>query len=592
MARRKFDTNIKSLMHFNYPYFNEPGDGLGDEVSSETWTRQGNAKLVGSDIPADAIVADTPKFGYRCLQTSGNTDYLSCTNNSGIWNAESTDKREVDFWIRPTANSAGNILVLMNDNDAVFTLAKDASNCITLSDGNTTVNTVTTLTLNTWHFIRVSFEDPSAKVIIDGSQEILTFTLNVSVTSARLGGIFGQIDEFCLKHSAEGSLLLGEEYAASLTFSEIGGYGNANHGNVTINSDTVINSYARVVSALGNTITVNSWSNGLIGAPYAGCEVMLHVSDISGTSSIYAGCYAFRTVTAASGTRLTLDSAVTSEFPLTSILSNYVVQVILVPNFNTFTVNAGKKVIPLSYTADTGGGIIALRCKGNMTVNGSILSHGYGPERKDLLQITHAKLIDNFVINRGGGIFIACGSTLYAPSTGRIGASWSGAGTGGIGVVNSVGNPGGAGYGSSGAGDTDSHIGYGGNGGVGGGGGGGDGGTGGDAGFGGHTGGCYLRSDGNRYGGTQGVTPGGNSPHVSSATSGGGGAGGNAGNCYSRWGSGYGGYSGANVIIIADTLNVTNDVISTGGGTARGRGAYGTGGGGAGFCYLACREVL
>ena len=37
MSKRDFGT-IKSLLHFNYPYYNEPNDGLDDEVGIETWT--------------------------------------------------------------------------------------------------------------------------------------------------------------------------------------------------------------------------------------------------------------------------------------------------------------------------------------------------------------------------------------------------------------------------------------------------------------------------------------------------------------------------------------------------------------------------
>ena len=60
-TRRKFRGNLKSLLHFDYPYYLEPGDGCRDEIGLMTWTRQGGTKFVGTEIPNDAVVVGTPK---------------------------------------------------------------------------------------------------------------------------------------------------------------------------------------------------------------------------------------------------------------------------------------------------------------------------------------------------------------------------------------------------------------------------------------------------------------------------------------------------------------------------------------------------
>lgn len=268
---------------------------------------------------------------------------------------------------------------------------------------------------------------------------------------------------------------------------------------------------------------------------------------------------------------------------------------ICIPHFNTLTINAGVTVSPAPWDGKSGG-IVAFRVKGDCVINGSIITSGLGKTRDDLMQLTHASLIDNFVQNKGGAIFIACGGKLTAPSTARLGATWSGDQKGGASVTRAAGRPGGAGYGGSGAGDND-NSGTGGAGGVGGGGGSGDGSVGGAAGQPGQSGvlkGAAGTGGGGAEfastwpvsaGGTQGVAV--NSADASGA-SGGGGAGGNSGIHGAT--ATPGASSGASIILIANTIAVDLAAISTGG--AGGNFSNGaTGGGGTGFCYVACKEM-
>ena len=190
-------------------------------------------------------------------------------------------------------------------------------------------------------------------------------------------------------------------------------------------------------------------------------------------------------------------------------------------------------------------------------------------------------------------MFITCGGTFTAGSSARLGASWSGAGKAGAPAKNSKGGDGGAGYGGAGGSDTDSGY-LGGNGGVGGGGGGSDGAPGSGTTYGydagkpsGTTGGSFLvHNDSNsgttRIGGTQGRTSGG-----SGVRGGGGGAGGNGSNIDSKITA-----SGASLILIAKTLKADTAAISTGGagGLQENNGCQ-YGGGGTGFCYIACERM-
>ena len=102
MSKRKFG-RIKSLLHFDYPYFNEPHDGLGDEVSGEVWERVGNTKLAGSEIPYD--VEGAPKFGYRCAYFSDTESAITGTNTSKIFDLKATGDYEFEAFVKPITST-------------------------------------------------------------------------------------------------------------------------------------------------------------------------------------------------------------------------------------------------------------------------------------------------------------------------------------------------------------------------------------------------------------------------------------------------------------------------------------------------------
>ncbi len=464
------------------------------------------------------------------------------------------------------------------------------------------------------------------------------------------------LDEFVFRHSAGTSAptVPTRPYSGKLLLNKVGGYtgcGTSSIAATTISSDTQINSYGILNTITDSkTFTVSSWSNGTV-APAEGLEVMLHITaPISTDSANYplVGLYAFAKIDTLNSTAVTLDREITIEngddFTLnSSLLSTYYVQAIVVPLYDTLTVNSGKTISPLSWSTNTGGGIVAFRTTGNCTINGNILTHGKGAVRYDFQQITNSKLIDRFLCSQGGGIFIACGDTLTIPSTARLGASWSGAGDGSNGAAGYGGNGGDAlpssrltisggsgGVGGAGGGAVSIGTSYYANGGAAGSngkianvgsGGGGCGGIGGEGadfvyGTGGSGGGGQVNSGG--AGGTgskvngnaaHGVNGGDTASYSVTDTNkyysgaGGGAPGGNGGigvainENKSLRSPLPGGRAGANIILVCEELKTYKEALSTGG--AAGTNGYesidrqgASGGGGTGFCYIACGEQV
>ena len=183
------------------------------------------------------------------------------------------------------------------------------------------------------------------------------------------------------------------------------------------------------------------------------------------------------------------------------------------------------------------GRYIVFRCKGNCTVNGKLITRSLShPGRSDSLTMTHAQLIDRFLVGRGGGVWIVCGGTFSAPGSARIGSEWSGAQTPTIasGVAGS-----GAGYG----GNT-------------------------------HYGVIYPGQVGR-----SGYSP---AQNIAAAM-----PGREPSQPYST--------SGSCVVLIAKTLSVDAAAVSTGGenGNSNNDGDYNPNqGGGTGFCYIACERMI
>jgi hypothetical protein len=682
MSKRDFG-NIKCLLHFDYPYFNEPNDGLGDEVGLETWSKENSyVALSGNAIPSAG--ARAPKFGYRCLFTGTNsstngdrTGALIGTNNTGIWNLNSSGKYEIEFFVfhQIIDETDGCIKYLLRlctlDSGAVLTLALNTMGYIEVTCANwgitSAVTTSTIITTGGWRHVLLRVSHNILKIYINGTETLtkeLTPNITLSVDNVRIGESIGSynansgmhfIDEFLFRHSAGSNapVVPTEPYSGILDISKVGGFGNGTDGDVTISTNTQVNSYADIKAVNDSkTFSVSSWSIGSA-SPAIGREVMIFLYSRKNSDELL-GFYAFSKIANIEDNTITLEDNITNDngaydFSLNSeLIQNYNVRAIIVPHYNSLTLDAGKNI-------NHAGGFVVFRVKGDCNINGSILTHGAGPLRSDLIQMTHSKLIDRFLCSQGGGIFIACGGTFSAPSTARLGASWSGLGDGSNGaagyggngggvnpsstlsVSGGAGGVGGGGGGAACSGTTSSSYaaggsagsmggsatvgsgggGCGGNGGmgssyVGGSGGGGQGGSGGSCGTG-KTPSGIASSHTHHANGVNGGDCGTWDTNGTSSTSytyyhsgaGGGAPGGNGGygkafksaSADSR--SMGGGIAGACIILVCEKLNVDAAAISTGGAAGETRAfesGYnkigGTGGGGTGFCYIACSEKV
>lgn len=619
-TRRQWKGNAQALLHFDYAYPGEPNDGLRDEIGIETWSRVGSPKWVGVEAPVDQVVVGAPLFGWRCPQFSGAACYIKGANSQNIWNLSSDGKYEVEFFARFTDATASNIFALRNVSGDLLALAKNTSNQITLTSGFWGVNKVSVKALKVgfWHHLVIRVRDNAIKVYLDG-EEILTNVLPtgevLDVTETRLGGYVGQMDEFVLRHSAKMStpVVPTEPHNAYVDMRLLGGAGNGAFGDITLSSGTQqINAYGMITSvADGTDVSVNTnQSLGIYGGFDRGHEVLIHVSAKKATGESELGKYALRRVINVRSNVLVLDKPITDEFMLdNALLSNYHVQIITVPNFLNFTVNGGATVVPAQWDIKSGGGIIAFKCKQNLTLDGKLLSSGYMPGRSDSIPVSHSTLVNRFIIGGGGGVFIVVGNKCSASINSRIGAAHSGdlpAGDGGKGgalgtVVGSIpypgsvlgkkgddGTPGGSGCGGGGGGGSAGNI-------------------------------ASFHSDPYRSGAPGGAAENGKLIYGGKSGYGGGkwsGATGSAGPVVSGFqGASPGkdgigsssnassGYSGSSVLVFAKKGLVETASISTGGCAGSGgavlgstassgyaSGAPGTSGGGTGFAYIATRR--
>ena len=183
LKRHKYPPLLKSLLHFDYPYpdsiaaasTTSGAGGLRDEIGLDAWTSHGYTVFVGQESPC-VVVADTPKFGWRCPQFGGLADYVKTDNASGNWNLKPGGKYEVDFFIRPTDSTVGNFLVLRSSSGDLLTLTKNASNQLILKSeiwNNIYATSLTSLQANKWQYLTLRIADKKITVYRDG-QEMLT----------------------------------------------------------------------------------------------------------------------------------------------------------------------------------------------------------------------------------------------------------------------------------------------------------------------------------------------------------------------------------------------------------------------------------
>jgi hypothetical protein len=480
MSRRSFPNSFKSLLHFNLPYYKEPGALLKDEIGIETWQKNGDAKFVGTYLPNDATVAGTPWNGYLCLQTAQPTDFISCPNDSHIWDIHSDGNYEIEMFVRPTSITGGNILTM---GDTVLGLSTSNQLSLISTTFGLSLTTSGTLTINEWNHVLIRLTGGSASIFINGAavgSAAMTAGVTITPTLVKIGGFQGQVDEFLFKHTAKtgNPTVPTEPYTGKLNARTAGiDFGDGSFGDVALSAaDTQINTYTIVQEVQTPTTlrieTATSASTGVYGTFAAGQEVMFHVSAKKGSDENLLGKYAFRRIVAVSGTVIFIDqelgAANENEFELSAdTLSKYYVQMVMAPNFDNATVSENATIIPKTWDTSRGGGIVVFKTKGDLTINGKIIVGLTGPNRDDSYSLTHADIIDRFILT--GNVFIACGGTLTASANARIGMPYAGdveGGAGGTSAISgysvSVGQNGQVGYGGAGGIGANPNSGFGG----------------------------------------------------------------------------------------------------------------------------------
>lgn len=438
VAERKFNYQIKSLMHFNYPYMDEPGDGMGDEIKQLEWEAAGDAKFVGTEIPIAESVAGTPYFGYRCLQTAGSSDYLSASVFNNYLHIKSAKNYEYEFFIRKTSSAAGNIVALLDNSDnELFAIKTTAADYIAVTSSeldNLSVQSTTALTLETWQHVRIRISEGTLTILLDGVSDYSgSVTGNVTgVASIRLGGFPGQLDEFMIRHAVSNNQVPTEPYRGYIETYGIGGDGH--NGSLVLTSGTSYINTSYKISSIESTtkFTVNSLTEatnsvGIQGQAVAGDELMiLKTQMVDGNLGPgESGLYCFRKILEVTSTSFTLETPVTGMSFTQEDLTNYAIEAILVPNYQSVSIESGATVSVVKYS-ELYGGLCVFRSRGNVSIAGKILPSGYGHMRRDYYVMSHNDLPERFIMASGGGVIILSDATVSAGSAARIGATWSG----------------------------------------------------------------------------------------------------------------------------------------------------------------------
>lgn len=601
IGKRRFDRHIKSLMHFDYPYFEEPGDGMRDEIGVLSWSAEGNAIFVGTEVPiapSNTETEGTPKFGWRCLQTSADTDYITAAVTSPYLDIDASKVWEYEMFVRKTSSSAGNILVLFNGQDAeVLSIETDSSDKILVTSTVMNINAESTsgLTLNMWEHLKVRINEGTLTVLISGVQ---VYTGAVSgtaenIASIRLGGFPGQIDEFMIQNKLDTSSVPVEPHRGIMEMYGIGGDGhngelNLQTGTNYINTCYVISTIHDTSSFTVNSLTQQTNSVGIHGQAAIGDELMIYKNQkVDGNlEPSDSGCYVFKKIRSVSTTTFTLEEPIT-EFAFTQDeLTNYNIEAILVPNYTRVVIGSDATCAVTGSTAY--GGVCVFRSRGDVTVEGKILTTMVKSwSRHDYFQMTHYHCPERIPKTCAGVAIILSEGTVTAGDDARIGNSWSGAGTWGAGAAKGgyAGGNAGSGYGGGGASYPYSNTSYRGKGGGGG------------VGYGGQQN-YYVNTPGK-----DGGRPGAWKARDNGTSNGWHTQGEGVQVSMPCWGSDtmfngasrLKGRGGASVIIICRRINLSMDAVSTGGEG----GSYNTNaqgavqrGSGTGMCYLAYEEAV
>lgn len=412
-TRRTFG-NIKSLLHFDYPYHGAVNSGLLDECSVASWTKYGNALSASNFEHADIYFSNAPKFGYRCLYTQSASDYIQSANS--IFNSANFD---AEIFICVKSSTAGIIFALLNGNSPVISLSVSSSRALTLNSQASSF----IFALDTWCHIKLSCSGNSASVFADGACVINSASVtNTGVTGIRIGGAHAMFDEFAFRQGNANASVPSKPYQGALDIVKAGGFGDGHDGALSWSSTSnfTVNSWAEIKSVSGNSLTLKTPSGRSVwtsaNAAYAispGDEVLI-TPNMKSSYQDYSGCYAFRHITSVNGSNITLNSPVTEEFDMENIFTQYNFYILKVPNFSAVNVSNGS-LFPVK------PGFCVFRSKGDCVLNpkrvGSKTFSGI-----ETYPLSHSELPDRIFHRNGAYMFFTGGTFSSAPTLYKLGA--------------------------------------------------------------------------------------------------------------------------------------------------------------------------
>ena len=455
MRSRRYFGHIKSLLHFDFPYYHtgtsslKSSVGAWDDASPEFWEYNGKAKLDGSIGRDYSVPSGSPKFGWKSLQTASSSDYIAGSNSAGTFALSPNSNSEIECFIQPVDATAGNIVAFMNGNTSVFSISRETSGKIRLTCSAWNLNALGSaeISTNSWHHLRIRITDNTAYLFVDGVQCLnaaLTPGGYLNITECRIGGFNGYIDEFVFRDAIDSTNTVpSAAYKARLDISAMGGWGDGRHGTLNVKSGVKqrINAYTSIASGKSGsseiTRTADGW-HSVIGTPGEGDELLILIqAKGADTPDELAGRYAFRHILSTSGNNIILDSPLDDDFSLTEALRDYRVYLIHIPNYSSVNIESGGQLLGQFQ------GLCAFRCTGNVTVSGCIAPYGNSAVlKKDNVLLTPESLPDRFIMSNGGGVMAFCGGKFKVNDGGIVGktpeahANSAGIGRGGKGGGN------------------------------------------------------------------------------------------------------------------------------------------------------------
>lgn len=200
-------------------------------------------------------------------------------------------------------------------------------------------------------------------------------------------------------------------------------FGDGSDGAKT-NPATNFNAYACVSSISGKVVNYNSKSKT---GSWAGKLVMIHWTQLSDTTTTYAGRFWLAKCLADDNYKLTLDTK-----PPDISTAAYSCQAILIPQFDSFTLSTTYKGTPAFSNGK--GGICAFAVKGTCDLRGGVINvercgGSIAPVKFTGSPVTYGNNQNSFHLPIGqghGSVFILAKKIIMNANT-RIGATYSGA---------------------------------------------------------------------------------------------------------------------------------------------------------------------